>query len=56
MIKLHQNFFIKSITFEDLNPDQRRHSNYRFRNVHNIENKLTPFQIHPETELACIYS
>ena len=24
-------------------------------NLHNIENKLTRFQLYPETELACKY-
>ena len=31
-------------------------SNQKFRNIHNIENKLTHFQIYPETELACKYN
>ena len=53
MIKFHQNNFIESIPFEDVSPDQLRHSNYNFRNIHIIENKLTRFQIYPETELAC---
>ena len=38
-----------------MNRDQIRQSNYKFRNIHNIENKLTRFQIYPETELACKY-
>ena len=37
-------------------PDQLRHSNYHFRNIHSIENKLTRFQIYPEMELACKYT
>ena len=56
MIKFHQKYFIESIPFEDVNPDQLRHSNYRFRNIHIIEKKLTPFQIYPVTELACKYT
>ena len=56
MIKFHQKYFIESISFEDVNPDQLRHSNYRFRNIHNIENKLTGFQIYPEMEFACKYT
>ena len=52
MIKFHQKYFIESIPFEDVNLDQLRHSNYKFRNIHNIETKLTRFQIYPETELA----
>ena len=50
-MKFHQKIFIESIPFEDVNPDQIR----RFRNIHNIENKLTRFQTYPETELACKY-
>ena len=56
MITFHQTFFIESIPFEDVNPDQIRQSNYKFRNIHNIEKKMTRFQIYPETELACKYT
>ena len=56
MIKFNQKLFIESIPFEDVNPDRLRHSNYRFRNFHNIKNKLTRFQVYPETELACKYT
>ena len=56
MIKFHQKYFIESIPFEDVNPDQLRHSNFKFRNNHNLERKLTRFQLHPETELACTYT
>ena len=56
MKKFHQNFFIKSIPIKNVNPDQARHSNYKFRIIHNIENKLTRFQIYPKTELACKYN
>ena len=55
MIKFHQNFFIESIPFEEVSPEQIRSNNAKFRNLHNIENKLTRFQIYPETELACKY-
>ena len=55
MIKFHQKFFIESIPFEEVNPDQIRSDNTKFRNLHNIENKLTRCQIYPETELACKY-
>ena len=55
MIKLHQNFFIESIPFEDVNPVQIRHTNQKLRNIHNKENKLTRFQLYPETEFACKY-
>ena len=56
MIKFHQKCFIESIPFEDVNPDQVRSTNHKFRNIHNIENKLTRFQIYPETEIACKYN
>ena len=55
-MKFHQNYFIESIFFEDVNPDHLRHSNFKFRNVHNIETKPTRFQIDPETELARKYT
>ena len=55
MIKFHQKYFTESIPIEEINPDQIRSNNAKFRNLHNIENKLTRFQIYPETELACKY-
>ena len=55
MIKFHQKYFIESIPFEEVNSNQFRNSNNIFRNLLNIENKLTRFQIYPETELACKY-
>ena len=55
MSKFHQKYFIESIPFEEVNPDQFRINNNKFRNLHNIENKLTRFQLYPETELACKY-
>ena len=55
MIKLHQKYFIESIRFEKVNPYQIRNNNNKFRNLHYIENKITRFQIYPETELACKY-
>ena len=56
MIKFQQKYFIESIPFENVNPDQNRQSNYKFSNIHNIENKLTHFQLYPETDLACKYN
>ena len=56
MIKFHQKYFIESILYEDVNSDQIRHTKHKFRNIHNIENKLTLFQIYPETELVCKYN
>ena len=56
MKNFHQKFFIESIPFEDVNPDQIRQSNYKFRNIPNKKNKLTRLQLYPETELACKYN
>ena len=56
MIKFHQEYFIESIPYENGNRDQIRNTNQKFRNIHQIKNKLTPFQIYPETELACKYN
>ena len=56
MIKFHQIYFFESIPFEEVNPDQIRNNNNKFRNLHNIEKKLTRFQIYPETKLACNYN
>ena len=53
MIKFHQKCFIESIPFEKVNPNERLSTN--FRNIHNIENKLTNFQIFHKTEFACKY-
>ena len=53
MVKFHQNYFIQSIPFEKVNPTQKR--SFKFRNIHNIENKLTRFQIYHETEFECKY-
>ena len=56
MMKLPKKYVIESIPFEDVNPDQIRSTNHHFRNIHNIENKITRFQTYPETELACKYN
>ena len=56
MIKFHQKYFIESIPYEDINPDQIKSTNHKFKNIHNLENNLTRFQIYPETELACKYN
>ena len=42
---------IVSIPYEKVNPDQIRSMNHKFRNIHKIENKLTRFQLYPETGL-----
>ena len=53
MIKFHEKYFIESIPHEEVNPSHKQ-SNV-FRNIHDIENKLTRFQIYQETEFACKY-
>ena len=53
MINFHEKYFIQSIPYEQVHPSRKQSSN--FRNIHNIENKLTRFQIYQETELACKY-
>ena len=56
MIKFHQKHFLESIPYEDVSPDQTILGSFKFRNLHNVEKKLTRFQIYPETELACNYN
>ena len=51
MIKFHQKHFVESIPFINVNPGKIKHSNYKFKNIHNIENKLTRFQIYPDTKI-----
>ena len=53
MIKFHEKFFIESIPYEQVNPSHKR-SNV-FINIHDIENKLTRFQVYHETEFASKY-
>ena len=55
MIKFHEKSFIEVIPFDKVNQSQIRSRNVKFRNIHNIENKLTRFQIYHETEFACKY-
>ena len=56
MIIFHQKIFIESVLYEKVNPDQIRDNNNKLRNIHIKENKLTRFQIYPETELSCKYN
>ena len=44
MIKLHEKYFIQSIPYEKKNPARKQIAD--FRNIHNIENKLTRFRIY----------
>ena len=53
MIKFHEKFFIESIPYEQVNPSRKQSND--FRNIHDIENKLTRFQVYQETEFACKY-
>ena len=53
MIKFHEEYFIESIPYEQLNPSRKQSND--FRSVHDIEIKLTRFQIYQETKIACIY-
>ena len=53
MIKFHEKYFIESISYEQVNPSRKQSND--FRNIHDIENKLTRFQIYQETEFACKY-
>ena len=54
MIKFHNKYFIESIPHEQVNPSHKRSND--FKNPHDIENKLTRFQIYQETEFACKYA
>ena len=54
MIKFHKKYFIESIPYEQVNPSRKQSTD--FKNIHDIENKLTRFQIYQETEFACKYS
>ena len=44
-----------SMPFDNVNPSKKRQKTINFRNIHNIENKLTRFQFYRETEFACKY-
>ena len=53
MINFHEKYFIQSIPYEQVHPSRKQSTD--FRSLHNIENKLTRFQIYQETEIACKY-
>ena len=53
MIKLLQKFFFESIPYDEINSEKIRQNKNCYNKIKNIENKLTHFQIYPETELAC---
>ena len=54
MIKFHKKYFIESIPHEQVNPSRKQSTD--FKKIHDIENKLTRFQVYHETEFACKYS
>ena len=54
MIKFHEKYFIESISYKQVNPSRKQSTD--FKNIHDIENKLTRFQVYHETEFACKYS
>ena len=51
MIKFHEKYFIQSIPYEQVNPSHKQSTD--FKNIQDIENKLTRFQIYHETKFAC---
>ena len=53
MIKFYEKYFIETIPYEQVYPSRKQSTD--FRNIHNIENKLTRFQIYQETEISCKY-
>ena len=48
MIKFHEKYFIELIPYEQVIPSRKQSTD--FKNIHDIENKLTRFQIYHETE------
>ena len=50
MIKFHEKYFIESIPYEQVNPYRKQSTD--FKNIHDIENKLTRFQVYQKTEFA----
>ena len=53
MIKFHEKYFIESFPYEQVNSSRKQSTD--FRSIHNLENKLTRFQIYQETKIACKY-
>ena len=53
MIKFHENYFIESIPYEQVNPSRKQSND--FKNILDTQNKLTRCQIYQETEFACKY-
>ena len=55
MIEFQEKHFIESIPFDNVKPSRIRPNNFKFRNIHNIEIKLTRFQVYHQTDFACKY-
>ena len=49
MIKFHKKYLIESIPYEQVNPSHKQSTD--FKNIHDIENKLTRFQIYHKQNL-----
>ena len=47
MIKFHEKYFIESVPYKQVNPSRKQSND--FRNINDIENKLTRFQVYQET-------
>ena len=54
MKKFHEKYFIESIPYEQIPPSRKQSTD--LKNIDDIENKLTRFQVYHETEFACKYS
>ena len=51
--KFHEKYFFEAIPYEQVNPSRKQSNDFKI--IHDIENKLTRFQIYHETEFACKY-
>ena len=51
--KISRKIFYRTNSNEQVHPSRKQSTD--FRNIHNLENKLTRFQIYQETEIACKY-
>ena len=49
-------YFFESIPYDKVNPEKIKQKSRRFNIINKIEDKLTRFQIYPETKLACKYN
>ena len=56
MIKFREKHFMETIPFDKLNHDQIRSIRQKYQNLEGLQNKLTRFQVYPETKVACQYS